>query len=329
MRRKINLFPCLHLFLLLCAVAAANFYFHSYFTRILLTLLIIVPVCSIGIAYTSLKKLYIPQQSVLMNTIRGQHVALRFPLRNKMPFPIIQLKVVIKEENIFAHQMETDRERNIILFPRQKFFFSHTPDASVCGMVKVTLSSLTLSDYFGLITLKRTIHATGHLQVFPQNQEYTGQQMIPFRQMNADDISQIRDYLPGDRLNLIHWKLTAKKDSLMVKELSEATEHSLIIGIELFDNPEHIINKILDQAYSLAYFCISSGQFPTITWWNMTEQTQEFQTPTTMDELQDCFSSILCAETYTQLHLLPGDTSLPMILINENGEFEFDEAIYF
>ena len=54
---------------------------------------------------------------------------------------------------------------------------------------------------------------------------------------SGDDPSQIfeiRDYRPGDKMQKIHWKLSAKSDSLIVKEYSEPVGFAIVIFVNLF-----------------------------------------------------------------------------------------------
>lgn len=52
----------------------------------------------------------------------------------------------------------------------------------------------------------------------------------------SSDVKEIREYRPGDRLQRIHWKLSAKLDDLFVKEMAHTSVLSLIILPELDSN---------------------------------------------------------------------------------------------
>ncbi len=53
----------------------------------------------------------------------------------------------------------------------------------------------------------------------------------------SGDILFIREYEQSDPIKLIHWKSSAKTDKLMVKELTDDTDSSLIIDFENFRYP--------------------------------------------------------------------------------------------
>ncbi len=52
---------------------------------------------------------------------------------------------------------------------------------------------------------------------------------IPMRRGDKDDFSHVRAYLLGDIMQLVHWKLTAKQDELMIKQYDETTDSRAMI----------------------------------------------------------------------------------------------------
>ncbi len=44
-----------------------------------------------------------------------------------------------------------------------------------------------------------------------------------------EEFSHIRDYRPGDNIRLIHWKLTAKQDELMIKQYDSANDRRVLV----------------------------------------------------------------------------------------------------
>jgi uncharacterized protein (DUF58 family) len=96
---------------------------------------------------------------------------------------------------------------------------------------KFTLGPVTLasSDPFGIFRLERTIDETSEVLVYPQtvplpgfnlpSADLPGGQDVRQRAYNVTpNVATIRDYLPGDSLNRIHWRSSARAGKLMVKE---------------------------------------------------------------------------------------------------------------
>lgn len=104
--------------------------------------------------------------------------------------------------------------------------------AAHCGMMEWTLCETSVGDLFGLCRFSTSPCGTAHTLVFPQ--------LFPMRVSFADgeavsaqgeqwsssrpgfDPSEtfaIREYAPGDPIRQIHWKLSSKTDTLMLREL--------------------------------------------------------------------------------------------------------------
>ena len=86
------------------------------------------------------------------------------------------------------------------------------------------------------------------------------------------EISGIREYIPGDKLQNIHWKLSVKKDELMVKERMSVSAMQLNVLVELYNNEELCVESVLTLAdsvtkgfvsfnlpFTVYYYSINSG----------------------------------------------------------------------
>ena len=46
---------------------------------------------------------------------------------------------------------------------------------------------------------------------------------------SREDFSHVRDYIPGENVQLVHWKLTAKQDELMIKQFDDVFDRRALI----------------------------------------------------------------------------------------------------
>ena len=115
--------------------------------------------------------------------------------------------------------------------------------AAHCGMMEWTLCETSVRDLFGLCRFSASLCGAAHTLVFPQ--------LFPIRVSFADgeavsaqgeqwsstrpgfDPSEtfaIREYAPGDPIRQIHWKLSSKTDTLMLRELGlPVAEETLLL----------------------------------------------------------------------------------------------------
>lgn len=80
-----------------------------------------------------------------------------------------------------------------------------------------------------------------------------------------EEFSHVREYVPGDMIQLVHWKLTAKLDEMMIKQYDQATERRTVIlcdyGTEGADTGTAMkqADLIIEAAIAVALASVRSG----------------------------------------------------------------------
>jgi uncharacterized protein (DUF58 family) len=101
--------------------------------------------------------------------------------------------------------------------------------------------SLRRVDLFGLVVAERKIAGTDNLSVRPRRYRLaslpTGRRRDlegPTRESSAGSASfhQLREYVPGDDLRLIHWRSTAKTGELVVKQMVDTTRPEMLVILD-------------------------------------------------------------------------------------------------
>ena len=86
----------------------------------------------------------------------------------------------------------------------------------------------------------------------------------------GDDPSElfgVREYIPGDKQNRIHWNLTAKQDELMVKQLGLPIDCAALILLDLFcPATAEAANVIYDTVFSLSLKLVLTGHRHWLSW---------------------------------------------------------------
>lgn len=76
---------------------------------------------------------------------------------------------------------------------------------------------------------------------------------------------ELRDYRPGDALNTVHWKLSAKQDSLIVREAQEPVLQLVLITLDLCTDREELDRRL--DALTWLCMCLLRLQVPhTVSW---------------------------------------------------------------
>jgi uncharacterized protein (DUF58 family) len=176
-------------------------------------------------SWASVSNVQISRQTRARRAQVGRPLDEQFGVRNAGPLPKLWLEVR-DHSDLPGHNASSVVPT---LLPLRSYRWSVRTTCVVRG--EFTLGPITLisGDPFGLFQMTRHIDATSRILVYPRAVPLydfalpTGvlsggdaqRQRAPYVTTNA---AGIRDYSPGDSLNRIHWRSTARKDRLLVKE---------------------------------------------------------------------------------------------------------------
>lgn len=138
--------------------------------------------------------------------------------------------------------------------------------STYCGVVQIDFVRLYLFDYFRLFCRKRKQNASAQCIIMPHLLElqvavtdacrnYDSDSEEYDKQHSGDDpaeIYQIREFRQGDKLSRVHWKMTARLDEMMIKELSRPIGSSVGIYLDLRYETIDEIQSVYDLCYSLS-----------------------------------------------------------------------------
>lgn len=146
---------------------------------------------------------------------------------------------VINESRLFRMWIEVKNESTLpdaggsqvltLIGGRQKRVYWSQTLLSRRGVFPLGPTVLSSSDLFGLFPVSRVIPAEDSLLVYPMMFELRsfpnpagllpgGEALRRRTHQVTPNASGVRDYYPGDSFNRIHWKSSARRDKLIVKE---------------------------------------------------------------------------------------------------------------
>ncbi len=117
--------------------------------------------------------------------------------------------------------------------------FSFTPPRN--GMLTFSAGGIKLFDWFGLFRIPVRLSGTGSTLVLPDTfpaklyaspsfSENTGTDNDrPRGQEDPSETRSFREYRPGDPVKRIHWKLSAKRRTPLLREISRPAERTLLL----------------------------------------------------------------------------------------------------
>lgn len=118
------------------------------------------------------------------------------------------------------------------------------------GTYHFTSEDFQMRDLFGIVRFHVAVDTEGRFHCFPNEEKedepdismyLNGLTEIDESSRKGHDfaeVSDIREYRPGDRLRDIHWKLSVKSDELIVKERISMAGSEMVIVMEFLDSYE-------------------------------------------------------------------------------------------
>ena len=136
----------------------------------------------------------------------------------------------------------------------QQWFYQDPRDLRTdhCGGICVTAESVSVCDYLGLFSFPVRCREQKIILVRPDPiktepakdlQQYISGSWQPKSGVYAEN-HELRDYRPGDRLNQLHWKLSAKTGSLMIREPMEPRRGLVLLTVNHRGSGDEIDRKL-------------------------------------------------------------------------------------
>jgi len=176
-------------------------------------------------AWVNLNGVHLSRVTRVRRTQVGRPLEERFTIRNTSIVPKLWLEVRDYSDLPYHYSSHVVNG----LGSRQSYSWRVTTICQHRGRYQLGPIRLRTSDPFGLFPMEREITATSNIVVFPMTFDIH-QFALPVGILPGGDAlrrrthyittnaSSVRDYEPGDSFNRIHWRSTARRDRMMVKE---------------------------------------------------------------------------------------------------------------
>lgn len=235
----------------LLIIASVFFYilYEPAFSFYLCAFLFIIPIV------TFIMTLYTARRTTVafteQQTTAGRAAKLPIGLRvvNNSPLPCANLLIEIEYCNLLDGKNSVVKI-NTPVYPHETQQMTLTVSGVHCGTVRFRIKRCRMTDMLKLFNIRlrrprRELDDGCTLTILPEyvplensiaNYADMGLETDEYsKTQKGDDPSEIfdiRDYVDGDKLNRVHWKLTAKQDKTMVKDYSLPISNSIVLMLD-------------------------------------------------------------------------------------------------
>lgn len=226
---KIHAWGILRYGILLACLLGLWWYFRTYELFVMITMAIALLVCSVFVLWWKRDAFRI---RILLPTagIGKEHaVPLTICVDSACRIAGFSAEMTYQVKNMFTEYGSTAKER-IWIAPGTKAVLDRELLSHHMGRVEVTVTEFAVSDWLGICTIEDKHIKNACVIVGPEGTRTSEEELVnsieDFPDENetkkrGTDINpdyEIREYVPGDDLKNIHWKLTAKTGRPMVRE---------------------------------------------------------------------------------------------------------------
>ena len=206
--------------------------------------------------------------------------------KNQSFLPIVKVKCNLKIINSLTNEI-SNQEIYFSLNGKSKERIYIDVKSLFCGNVKMSVETVNCFDLLGLFFTIDYPKVSEEMLVLPnifdmdvdlfENKSKNNEAFAYSSElvgMNSSEIFGIKPYVPGDNIKNIHWKLSSKFDELIMKELSETADHSLLVLLDtsLSDgNQNHnpvVFDAMMEAFLSVSRALLEGGQSHSIGWLN-------------------------------------------------------------
>ncbi len=237
----------IYIILLICAGAFVVMYLDAL-SLILFLVVLILPVLLLLLTLFSRSLTKVDAELQKAVATKGEEAAFEITINNRSFVSLTSVKLNLSITNDFLGQTE-DKEIYLSSRALTKQTTVYSVSSPHVGQVTVNCKNVVLYDYFKLFSFKIKINKSFKVSFLPEvlptpvsirpNAYLNSDSDVFSKAKSGDDPSEvfkIRDYVGGDKMNRIHWKLSTKTGTLMVKEFSLPLNTSIMLLLELNAN---------------------------------------------------------------------------------------------
>ncbi len=184
---------------------------------------------------------------------RNESAVWRFALKSRFGFPVARVTARVRMRSVFTGM---DKTLPVVLRGASPgIAASWNAETGHCGLTVCSADRIRAWDCLGLFALPLKAVSGGSLLVMPIEEvpaeialpEGSGiSSPVPKGKAAMGEDYELRPYRPGDSMRSIHWKMSAKRDELVTRELLAEKLPAPVLTFDHFGTPE-VLDKTLDR----------------------------------------------------------------------------------
>lgn len=270
----------------------------NYLAHFLLALCLALPLLSLLLSLPGMTGCRLRLTAEPAAVRRGEDARWTLSVENRGGLPLPRLSIRLETHSLFTGQ--TERRRVTLSGVVRRRPAPYPADTTHCGLLEFRAVKVRVCDYLGLFSLGCPLPEPARLLCRPvpadpgplNLPEGQGARPAPgsAAKRGPGEDYDLREYRPGDPMRSVHWKLSSKRDELIVREPAETLIPLPLLTFDRFGDPD-LLDRTLDR---LLGFCraLLAVQRPHAVLW-LEGESPILRTVSDEKELRDCLLAIL------------------------------------
>lgn len=298
-------------FILFTVNAGLLWFFHNFLNFVIMAVMVFLPIISIVATKQVADRLKADWRGPYETMKKGEEFFVHLVLTNPTWIGIMNCRLNLQVSNLF-YGTGRIHDLRVPLRAGKGQTITYPVTVSQCGLIEFRIQSIILEDFLGVMAFRREVPSVYLASVLPRtdagmetdlNGFTEGMEEVEESTRKGTDFSEVQDvreYQPGDKMQNIHWKLSVKKDILMVKERVSMSSRQLFLLLELHDNENGLMEEVLECTYGIAKLMLQYQLPLSLVWWST--RTQELVTWKVdyAEQLAEGYRMIYYEELYPQ-----------------------------
>lgn len=229
----------------------------------------------------------------------------RISLRNRMPFPI-PVKIMFRYRYIAGGKEEKQVYRRYLEGKHEtEMYCEVTPE--YCGKLELQVQKVVCYDVAGICSASKRVKEKLMTTVMPK--PYPVSLIISSRTRwfpvdgesyaqdrsgeDSAEVYNVREYQAGDRMQKVHWKLSAREDTLYIKEFSYPLGAAVILLLQEDESGHGVSNAFLEAAVTISTALVERECVHYVVWKKCEEDGIKRMLIRSEEDLYACIMEIL------------------------------------
>lgn len=296
--------------LCICAGIYYAVLYDKYVSMVILSCIMVMPVVSAEYLFFIRKKMKVEIKATEQMVKMGEDFLLSVITKNNSIFPVCYSTIMVKYKNQLDEQyqnidmvcrVDSKSEERIQL----EFHCNH------CGLIEISCEYLRIYDYFRLFSVKipmkgrEEIIAIPEFEVMEDLLENSWEDFENIKKTtmkkgeDTSEITNIREYHPGDHPKSIHWKLSSKKRQILIKEFAMEEDDMDIVNFGLICKEEECnyewYDEKLEELVNICWTLLQAGRMHKVIWYHPKLGIYENTKIQGVEDLGELAKQVICA----------------------------------